>query len=71
MMRYLQSWIRQLRWQRLTPFEKLADMRCFAGVGAIPSLFYNSVGESIWRVRAIAQIRRTVRIGARVVQSAF
>jgi transposase len=25
MMRYLQSWIRQLRWQRLTPFEKLAD----------------------------------------------
>jgi transposase len=26
MMRYLQSWIRQLRWQRLLPFEKLADM---------------------------------------------
>ena len=26
MMRYLQSWIRQLRWQRLKPLEKLADM---------------------------------------------
>lgn len=26
MMRYLQSWVRQLRWQRLQPFEKLADM---------------------------------------------
>ena len=26
MMRYLQSWMAQLRWQRLRPFEKLADM---------------------------------------------
>lgn len=26
MMRYLQGWIAQLRWQRLAPFEKLADM---------------------------------------------
>jgi transposase len=26
MLRYLQSWIDQLRWQRLTPMEKLADM---------------------------------------------
>ena len=26
MVRYLQSWIDQLRWQRLTPFEKLAGM---------------------------------------------
>ena len=26
MLRYLQSWIDQLRWQRLKPFEKLADM---------------------------------------------
>ena len=26
MLRYLQSWINQLRWQRLTPFEKLARM---------------------------------------------
>ena len=26
MMRYLQSWIRQLRWQRLPAFEKLANM---------------------------------------------
>jgi transposase len=26
MMRYLQSWIDQLRWQRLRPMEKLADM---------------------------------------------
>ena len=25
-MRYLQSWIDQLRWQRLKPFEKLAPM---------------------------------------------
>ena len=26
MVRYLQSWMAQLRWQRLRPFEKLADM---------------------------------------------
>ncbi len=26
MLRYLQSWIDQLRWQRLTPFQKLAQM---------------------------------------------
>lgn len=26
MMRYLQGWISQLRWQRLAPFEKLADL---------------------------------------------
>jgi len=26
MLRYLQNWMRQLRWQRLKPFEKLADM---------------------------------------------
>ena len=26
MLRYLQSWIDQLRWQRLTPLEKLAGM---------------------------------------------
>jgi transposase len=26
MLRYLQNWIRQLRWQRLRPFEKLANM---------------------------------------------
>ena len=26
MMRYLHSWIDQLRWQRLRPMEKLADM---------------------------------------------
>ena len=26
MMRYLKSWIRQLRWQRLPAFEKLANM---------------------------------------------
>ena len=26
MLRYLQSWIDQLRWQRLRPFEKLAQM---------------------------------------------
>jgi transposase len=26
MLRYLQSWIDQLRWQRLKPFEKLAHM---------------------------------------------
>jgi transposase len=26
MLRYLQSWIHQLRWQRLKPFEKLAGM---------------------------------------------
>src|SRR3954467_10837524 len=26
MLRYLQKWIDQLRWQRLTPFEKLARM---------------------------------------------
>ena len=26
MLRYLQNWIRQLRWQRLTPMEKLAHM---------------------------------------------
>ena len=26
MMRYLESWIDQLRWQRLRPMEKLADM---------------------------------------------
>src|ERR1700741_1000358 len=26
MLRYLQSWIDQLRWQRLKPFEKLAGM---------------------------------------------
>jgi transposase len=26
MLRYLQSWTAQLRWQRLRPFEKLADM---------------------------------------------
>jgi transposase len=26
MMRYLKSWIGQLRWQRLKPMEKLADM---------------------------------------------
>jgi hypothetical protein len=26
MLRYLNSWIDQLRWQRLTAFEKLADM---------------------------------------------
>jgi transposase len=26
MLRYLQSWIDQLRWQRLQPFEKLAGM---------------------------------------------
>lgn len=27
MLRYLKSWIDQLRWQRLKPMEKLADMR--------------------------------------------
>ena len=26
MFNYLQKWMDQLRWQRLTPFEKLADM---------------------------------------------
>jgi transposase len=26
MLNYLQTWIHQLRWQRLKPFEKLADM---------------------------------------------
>jgi transposase len=26
MLRYLQSWIDQLRWQRLRPFQKLAEM---------------------------------------------
>jgi len=26
MLNYLQHWIAQLRWQRLTPFEKLANM---------------------------------------------
>jgi len=26
MLNYLQRWIHQLRWQRLTPFQKLADM---------------------------------------------
>jgi transposase len=26
MVRYLQSWIAQLRWQRLAPFQKLAQM---------------------------------------------
>ena len=26
MLRYLQSWLDQLRWQRLRPFEKLAKM---------------------------------------------
>ena len=26
MLNYLQRWIHQLRWQRLRPFEKLADM---------------------------------------------
>src|SRR5499433_671907 len=26
MLRYLQSWIDQLRWQRLKPFQKLAEM---------------------------------------------
>jgi transposase len=26
MLRYLQSWIGQLRWQRLKPFQKLAEM---------------------------------------------
>ena len=26
MLRYLQNWIAQLRWQRLHPFEKLANM---------------------------------------------
>ena len=26
MLRYLQSWIDQLRWQRLAPFQKLAQM---------------------------------------------
>jgi hypothetical protein len=26
MFNYLQRWIEQLRWQRLRPFEKLADM---------------------------------------------
>ena len=26
MLRYLQSWIDQLRWQRLEPFQKLAQM---------------------------------------------
>ena len=26
MLRYLQSWIDQLRWQRLVPFQKLARM---------------------------------------------
>jgi hypothetical protein len=26
MLRYLKSWIDQLRWQRLKPMEKLADM---------------------------------------------
>ncbi len=26
MVRYFQSWMNQLRWQRLVPFEKLAEM---------------------------------------------
>ncbi len=26
MMRYLENWLDQLRWQRLKPFEKLAQM---------------------------------------------
>jgi transposase len=28
MVRYLLQWIDQLRWQRLRPMEKLADMTC-------------------------------------------
>jgi hypothetical protein len=31
MLRYLQNWIYQLRWQRLKPMEKLAGMLLGAG----------------------------------------
>src|SRR5450759_3059183 len=33
MLRYLQSWIDQLRWQRLAPFQKLAQMLLGRGRG--------------------------------------
>ncbi len=51
MLRYLKSWIDQLRWQRLKPMEKLADMLLnhLEGILNFSTVGHQSTARAWWR----------------------